>query len=300
MSESSLAVAMPNARLHSNFEQAIYNFSPLGILATTVGIFILLLGSFALTAGISGYAAFSRSAHGWTLREGVWPAFVLSLLIAVALGTQAYARSRDRTDRDALRAVMPECDAFEARMVDAEAWRRLRLATLLGLVIGALATILVLVPHGVWTAHPLIFVWFVLMNAFVGALFARGIAMSARGAEGWARSIDQGLTIDLLRIDSLNVIGRQGARNALIWFSVAAVILLFFVGNSGDALTLGILLLAAAMGIWIFVRPMERVHRRIQRAKHVELESIRHAIQDAYAQAPHDAGAAAKLQGLLA
>jgi hypothetical protein len=144
------------------------------------------------------------------------------------------------------------------------------------------------------------FIWFLVINAFTSALFARGIVHSARATETWARSIDSSLVVDLLRIDSLNVIGRHGARSALIWFSVAGAILLFFVGNNMNGLTLAILLLAAAMGIWIFIRPMERVHQRIRAAKHAELETIRRAIQDACAQAPHDAAAAAKLQGLLA
>ena len=115
-----------------------------------------------------------------------------------------------------------------------------------------------------------------------------------------AQSINDCLIIDLLRIDSLNVIGRYAARTALIWFSVAGAILLFFVGNNMNVLTLLVFLLAAVMGIWIFIRPMERVHRRIRAAKGAELESIRRAIQAACQQAPHDAAAAAKLQGLLA
>ena len=101
-------------------------------------------------------------------------------------------------------------------------------------------------------------------------------------------------------LDSPNVIGRHGARSALIWFSVAGAILLFFVGHNMNTLTFLILLLAALMGIWIFVRPMERVHRRIRAAKHVELEATRREIEAARLQAPHDAAAAAKLQSLLA
>src|SRR5690242_18950113 len=98
----------------------------------------------------------------------------------------------------------------------------------------------------------------------------------------------------------MNVIGRQSARKSLIWVSVAGVFLPLLVGHYGDALTLAVLLLAAVVGIWIFVRPMERVHRQIGTAKRAALDSIRHVIQEACTQAPHDHVAAAKLQGLLA
>ena len=45
---------------------------------------------------------------------------------------------------------------------------------------------------------------------------------------------------------------------------------------------------------------MARGHRRIRAAKLVELETLRHAIEQARAQAPADASAAMRLQGLLA
>jgi hypothetical protein len=212
---------------------------------------------------------------------------------------QRYARNRDVADNAALLAVMPDCWDREQRMYGAAGFRRLRIATVMGALFGAAPT-LAFVPLALSRKEPAIFAWFVLVNAFTAALFARGIVQSARAGEHWARSIDQSLIIDLLRIESLNVIGRHGARSALIWFSVAGAILLFFVGNNVNLVTLAVLLLAAVMGIWIFVRPMERVHRRIRAAKRTELESIRRAIQSACQQAPHDAAAAAKLQGLLA
>ena len=194
---------------------------------------------------------------------------------------------------------MPDCFQHEARMYGTSGLRRLRIATAMGALFGATPSI-ALVPHALILKEPVTFAWFVVVNAFTAGLFARGLVQSTRAAENWARAIDQSLVIDLLRIDSLNVIGRHGARSALIWFSVAGAILLFFVGNNMNGLTLGILLLAAVMGIWIFVRPMERVHKRIRAAKGAELEVVRREIQAAHLQAPHDATAAAKLQALLA
>lgn len=292
-----LESAPPRGR--ANFEQTLYNISPLGTLGTTLAILLVFLGTFAAALAIDRYPPAAHAASGWTLSPGVWPAFVLSLLVTVALGMQRYVRLKDHDDDAVLETIMPGCREFEARMLDARGRRGLRIATLLGAILGAGAT-WAFVPHSVIAAHPAMYLWFGLVQAVVTALFARGIVASARGAESWAFAIDNGLVVDLLRIDSLNIIGRQGARNALIWFSVAAVIFLFFIGNNMGWMTLAILALAAVMGLWIFIRPMERVHRRIRAAKQAELEAIRCAIAGAYAQASQDAAAAAKLQGLLA
>jgi hypothetical protein len=299
MSETALPLAAPLAPERRLFEATLYAISPFGALATTLLIFVVLAGSFALALVIDEYPPVMQTAHEWMLNGGVWPAFVLSVLITVALGMQRYARIRDLADNAALQAAMPDCIEQERRIYDAAGFRRLQLATAIGAILGILPT-LVAVPKGVMVREPAIFAWFLIVNAITAALFARGVVQSARAGENWARSIDQSLVIDLLRIDSLNVIGRHGARSALIWFSVAGAILLFFVGNNMNGLTLAVLLLAAAMGIWIFVRPMERVHRRIRAAKHAELEAVRREIQTARVQAPHEATAASKLQGLLA
>ncbi len=298
MSETALPLAAPLAPERRIFEQMLYAGSPFGTLVTTLLVFLTLIGSFALALLIDRNPPFVQTHHGLTLNGGIWPAFTLAVLISVALGMQRYVRNRDLADNAALRAVMPDC-AQRQWMYDTAGLRRLRIVTVVGALFGAVPSLLI-VPRELIATEPASFIWFVVVNAFTSALFARGIVHSARAAETWARSIDQGLIIDLLRIESLNVIGRHGARSALIWFSVAGAILLFFVGNNMNTLTLLILLLAAAMGIWIFVRPMERVHRRIREAKHAELELIRSAIQEACAKAPHDAQAAAKLQGLLA
>ncbi len=61
------------------------------------------------------------------------------------------------------------------------------------------------------------------------------------------------------------------------------------------------LLFSAGMGLWTFMRPMERVHRRIRAAKAAELERIR----DIHCRACADASLPrpmprARLHGLLA
>ena len=298
---STAAVPLESSRPpdQTNFEQALYALSPLGALGTTFAIFLVLFGSFGAALAIDHYPPLTHGAGGWALRPGVWPAFVLSLLLTVALGMQRFVRLKDHDDDAILEAIMPGCLQFEMRMFDAQGRRQLRIASLLGAVLGAAAT-WAFVPRSLIVAQPAMYVWFGVVQAIVTASFARGIVASVRGARNWALAIDNSLKVDLLRIDQLNIIGRQGARNALIWFSVAAVIFLFFIGNNMGWMTLAILALAAVMGLWIFIRPMERVHQRIRTAKQAELETVRREIAMARAEAPREASAAARLQGLLA
>ena len=300
MAESSVSLLRGASDARSaGFEQALFDASPFGALPTTVLLFVVLLAMLAGASVADGYAPLAHTAHGWTLRPGIWTGLVLSLLIAVALGMQRYARNRERQEQPELAAIMPGCLEYEARFSERRAVLRLRIASALGALCGAVST-LSLLPSGVARTNPAMFAWFFVVDTFVSLLFARGIAHSVQAAEDWAAAIDQSLRIDLLRIDLLDVIGRHGARNALIWFSVAAVVLLFFISSSTDLGTMIILVASALMGGWIFVRPMERVHRRIRVAKKAELESIRVAIGRARAKAPDDAVGAAQLQGLLA
>jgi len=97
MAESSVSLlrGATNARA-AGFEQALYEASPVGTLLTSV---LLSLGLVAVLVGAcmaDHYAPLAHTARGWTLRPGIWPGLVLSLLISVALGMQRYARKRER------------------------------------------------------------------------------------------------------------------------------------------------------------------------------------------------------------
>jgi hypothetical protein len=185
------------------------------------------------------------------------------------------------------------------RSLDVAGRKRFLWASFGGAFIGAAASFLA-VPAGVLQRFPLVFLWFVLAMAIVGVLFARGSVMTRIAARNFAQSIDHDLKIDLLRIDELSIIGRSSARTSLIWFTVAAVICLFFVSGHAPLLVVGTVVLAAGMGLWIFFGSLERVHRRIHAAKLAELDHVRHAIAEARIQAIHDHEAATRLHGLLA
>ncbi len=130
--------------------------------------------------------------------------------------------------------------------------------------------------------------------------FARGVELSRSASKAGRSMIENDLKIDLLRIDKLSVIGRSAARFALIWFTVSAIMFLFFIGGGLTDATIGLLAGSIAMGIWVFVAMMERVHHKIRAAKAAELERLRTQIDAVRQQTPMNADSAQTLQALLA
>lgn len=283
-----------------NAEQWIYDVSPAGIFLTTAFLFLAIFGLFLAVLGAERVAIFDPSGRVLGLSDTVWPAFVLSLMIGVILGMQRYARQKDLADSKDYAHVFSypggrrTAEVFLTRQVAS----RLRIASVIGIVFGAGLTVLTL-PRAALADHPLITGWFFVTESIVSMLFARGFVMSTRSAQLFSQAIQNDLMIDLLRIDRLSVIGRNGARTAFIWFSVAAVICLFFVGDNMAISTFLTMLFAAGMGLWIFMQPMMQVHQRIRAAKDAELDSLRHTITGLREHAPANADAAARLHGLL-
>jgi hypothetical protein len=279
----------------STFEQKLFEWSPAGTWVTSLGIFLALMASFEIVAVISQYPLADQLS--FSPREGAFPAVILSLLATVALGMQRYTRLKDVADAPALARLIPREVPDVA--ADPAVLGRIRRAGAIGAIIG-FAISFIAVPPYVLHGHIPIFLWFASLMALLGAMFARGSAMTRAAARSFARRIDHDLKIDLLRVDQLSIIGRSSARAALIWLSVAAVISLFFVSGHAPELVIATVVFAAGMAFWIFFRSLERVHRRIVAAKRAELERLRHAIHDARLAAVHDPAAAARLQGLLA
>ncbi len=145
-----------------------------------------------------------------------------------------------------------------------------------------------------------VLVWFTVVNVLLITSFTRGVELSRTGSRASAQTIDEDLIVDLLRIDLLSVWGRFAARFSLIWFTVSAVSCLFFIDAGLNGFTLSMIATFLALGVWMFVRPMERVHRKIRAVKHAELERIRGQIDGLRDAAVSDASAATRLQGLLA
>jgi len=292
------AVAEPRPS-QNRFEQWMFDHSPLGTLPTSILIFLLLAGTLAGAMTLDHLPIFDASGKVLGLRAGVWPALVLSLLITVVLGTQRWVRSMDEDDAVAYRAIFHYGADNYPQFLDAHAKVRLRNANIIGVVVGLLLVAL-FSSYADGLTHPFSAAWFVFVEVYVSLLTARGVVLSTRSSQMFDHSIKHDLVVDLLRIDLLNVIGRNRARTALIWFAVATVICLFFVGDNMASSTFLTLVFSAGMGLWTFLRPMERVHRRIREAKAAELERVRQSISGLREQAAVLADAATRLQGLLA
>jgi hypothetical protein len=282
----------------TSFEQRLFLKSPLGTAATSAILFVVVVGSYILLALLVRVSLFDSSARIFHIAPYAWAALVMSLLMVTVLGMQRYTRLKEKVDEAAFLAVAPGMTSATSILRPA-APARMLLANILGAIAGVGLAYLT-VPSTFPEHYPALFVWNVAVTMFLGALFARGVLMTAQGGRAFTHMIEHDLQIDLLHVDRLAVIGRHSARNALIWFTVAAIVCLFFIGNGVDRMTVSILAVCAGMGLWIFLRPMEHVHRRIRAVKGAELDRIRNEIGNARHDAVRDASAATRLQGLLA
>ena len=296
------AVSAP-APLALPFEQSLYVRSPFGLLATTAAIFALMFGSFLGIAAFERVVTIQRVGNGFAFTNAAWPALVLSLLCCAALAMQRYARVAEARDAPAYAKILTGGMA-SAMEVTATAARDLRLtrSTLIGLVIGlAISAVIRFSEFREGHAIPtLTMLWFGAATTFLTILFARGVEQTRSGNHGYQRVLDAELKIDLLRLDTLAVLGRSAARSALVWFVVSAVACLFFVGGDLNWLTILLIVACAAMGIGLFVSTMGRIHRQIAAVKAAELEHVRCRIEAMRATMHDDNQAAGQLHGMLA
>ncbi len=303
MSES--LAALPQAPSISNapFEQQIYRRSPVGGLATTAILFVVLFGSFFAIATLEHFATIVQTANGFAFSPMAWTALVLSLLNCAALGMQRYAGLREVADTPAFARILTG-GTQSAAAVTSLAPHDIKLlrATIIGVCAGLVISLVIRISMS-RQGHampPGVYVWFVSVTTFLNVLFVRGVELTRVAGRNYAMLLNAELKIDLLRTDTLAVLGRSAARFALIWFVVSAVGCLFFVGGDLNWLTGALIVSCAAMGIGMFASIMLRIHRQIKGVKDAELEHIRRQIDILRAAMHEDATAAARLHGMLA
>ena len=289
------AAAALSPKETSSFERRIFEASPIGAVATATTIFVVGVGTFLLVAWLVHYPLIGP--NGAAILPALMPGITLPLLLATALGMNRYADVGQRADLGALAAIVPGDAA--AAVVRPVSSNHSRIPGIAGGVAGALICFLS-VPRSVLFGYPAVYAWFAAVIILLSVMFARGIVDARRREQKLSALVDHDLQIDLLHADKLSVIGRQSARNALVWFVIAAVVCLFFVGGKSSATTPPLLLVTAAVGLWAFLQPMVRVHHRIRSAKSAELDHVRDQIGEARAAEARDVMAAARLPGLLA
>jgi hypothetical protein len=285
------------------FEQRIYAHSPLGMLSTTAAVFTVLFGGFLLVAKAEHVVILQPLGSGFALSNAAWPAFVLSLLSCTALIMQRYVRLAEARDAPAYGRILTGgmVSAVEVtRLSPPEA--RLGRATLIGLAWGLILSVIVRFSES-GEGHivpPMTMIWFGAATTLLTVLFARGVEQTRAGTRAYARTLSAELKIDLLRTDTLAVLGRSAARSALIWFVISAVAFLFFAGGDLNWLTILLIVACAGMGIGMFASIMSRIHRQIVATKATELEHVRCQIDAMRAAMTTNDHAATRLHGLLA
>ena len=282
---------------HVSFESWLFRASPLGAAATSGLIFALGAGGFILVSALAGYALVGPT--GLAL-DRIVPGVVSPLLLATALGLRRYVDLKQRADTPAFAAILSNDSAVRTALLRPASSANMLPASLAGAVAGAVVAF-VSVPASLYRDHPTVFFWQSGLIVMLCALFARSATLAARNGRNLKRIIDEGLRIELLHADRLAVIGRQSARNALVWLTFAAILCLYFVGGGDPGWpTLPILVVCMGIGLVIFLHPMSGVRRRIRAAKSAELDRVRDEIGEASRCEARDPAAAARLPGLIA
>jgi hypothetical protein len=293
---SAEAVADPPSNEHVSLEGRLFRNSPLGVLGTSALIFVIAAGGFLLISAVVDYPLITKA--GVVLDHAV-PGLVGPLLLATALGMNRYADMKQRAEVGAFAQILStRSPAIEALLAPPSSEHR-ALASLIGAAAGVVVAS-VSMPQIVLRAYPAVYGWQFALITVLCTLFMRGAVQTSRTWRNLHYIIEHALRIDLLHADKLSVIGRQTARQALVWFTTAAVVCLYFVGGDRGLTTIPILILCTGLGLWIFLRPMAGVHRRVQAAKTAELERVRDEIARAGRDEATDPQAAARLPGLIA
>src|SRR5215471_4105956 len=173
--DDSVAMADPGPQ-GLPLEQRIYALSPLGVLPTTLGVFVLLSGSFVLVAEAEHVALFQRLGGGFVLSNAAWPALVLSLLCCTALAMQRYVRLVEAKDAPAYAGILTGGMASAVQITNLSAPdTHLGRATLIGLVAGlALSVVVRMSEYGEGHIIPsLAMIWFGAATTLLTVLFAR-------------------------------------------------------------------------------------------------------------------------------
>jgi hypothetical protein len=288
----------PPADRWAYVEQALYDRSPFNLPITTLILFAVLFGGYAVAAWVDHVPWVVHEKSGATLDHRAWVAISLTLIVCCALGLQRYSRLMEQKDEDAFAKAV----RADVKWSPPFSTARLRLFTAIGAVVAGAAMLwFQLSGQGADTHALAVAAWFTFAAILVGVLFFRGVELTGVATRQSREVVRTGLQIDLLQIEQLYPWGRAASRTALIWFTVSAATLLQFVGDRGfDPYTIALVVGCAAMGAWVFVSTLGLIHHEIRKAKSSELEALRAEIAALRASLHTDPSAPAKLQSLLA
>ncbi len=255
----------------------VFRASPLGPVATVIGMGLLVYGAFLANIWITAdFTAFVADPNGaQTMRL----AFILTLIYCAVLGVSYFEAQASQRDNDNLRRIF----ALEGVLRQQNA-NALRNATIGGLICSA-----IFLGFMIWTnagGNVLAFLgsigfWFAIMTPILWVQLARGVVASVFTGNAMAALIKEKLEIDLYRHHELAIFGRIAMRGAFVWLIFVGIILLFFINNEGTVFAQPTLGIAISIAVFNFVSTMQPVRRKIRAAKEVELGRIRMRLAEA-------------------
>lgn len=290
------------------FELALYRRSPLGFWGTTLALFLLAAGSYALISTLTQQPPLIeiRADGSRGLPDVAWIAFVLSLIFTAgpALtenGRQYWARFAPKVAETVAVEARTAALNFGDGRLPASTRQMYRLMALLGVLGGLGQNALIIVFQGAPVHLYLgsVGLWFVLVSPPLFAVGFRAGYDVAREGGALKKLIREHLEIDLFHLDRLNIYGSIGLRAALSWMVMAAILLLFLV--DANQLWSGLIGVGFAVigAVSVFTSAVRPVHDRIRAAKAAELERIHEAMAEQRERAlSGDPEAASALAGL--
>lgn len=298
------------------FEMRLYRVSPLGPLATTLALFILVYGSYVLIAEITRQPPlFQVGENGEiVLVQVAWIALVLSLILTAGTAFTEFSRRMWQAETGALVAALQPDGADDARAfalgIPRDWSRRYALMFLAGAAAGLAFNGMIVLTSSYTLLGYLrsVGLWFLLVSPLLyGIGFRAGIDL-ARESGAIKRLIRDHLDVDLFHLDRLDVFGRIGLRAARSWLIMAGILLLFLINpNRPHALfdasqlwiTIPVVTASILGGAIVLTSALHPVHQKIRAAKQAELDRIHAEMAQVRDRALNgDAEASSALAGL--
>tara|TARA_R110002096_G_scaffold80319_2_gene188285 strand:+ start:482 stop:1570 length:1089 start_codon:yes stop_codon:yes gene_type:complete len=289
-------------------ESVIYRWSPLGLWGTTLAIFLISFGSFALIAEFTGrpnLGYFNAAGH-WRPNAISWIGFVLSMILTTGIGLTEIGRRRWQAERDNLLAALnPAGHAAANGLCDGgvrNAWRkRYWILTGFGLAGGLVFNFFMTAAEQVTLVEYFqsIGLWFILFSPWLYAVGLRAGLGLARDGRELRELVDAHISVDLYHLERLDVFGRLGLGGAASWLVMAGVLLLFVADPRQAWIALPAIALAVLGGVLALAGAVRPIQRKIHAAKTLELAQVHRLMAEARERAfAGDDGAASALAGL--
>jgi hypothetical protein len=287
-------LAAPTA-FSETFELQLLRWSPLGTIATTVLIGVVVYGLFWLNVWVVEDIGELVAEPGGQNISRV--ALVLRLILCAVICIAKYDETTTARDNEILKREFGI--ELPSRRYGSPG---LRWAALVGFIAG-LVNLWFLVSINtqgdVLAFAQTIGLWFVPMTPLLSMLLARGVFASVKSGRAFSKLIKQDLAIDLYRHHQLVIFGRIAMRSAFVWLIIVGIILISLSHQGTQLLAQPTLLIAIAAAMFSFISTMQPIRKKIRAAKEAELATVRERLAAARTEM-EKGGAGADVPALIA